>query len=52
MNRIKEMVIRKLIKVIDSMEKLEHMTGVRNYGRRFILPTIWTPKQGVDRNLL
>jgi len=31
MNRIKEMVIRKLLKVIDSMEKPEHMTGVRNY---------------------
>lgn len=31
MNRIKEMAIQKLIKVIDSMEKIEHIRGVRNY---------------------
>ena len=31
MNRIKEMVARKLFKVIDSMEKPEHMMAVRRY---------------------
>ncbi len=31
MNRLKEMVVRKLLKVIDSMEKVEHMEGVRRY---------------------
>jgi len=31
MNRIKEMVARKLFKVIDSMEKPEHMIAVRRY---------------------
>lgn len=31
MNRVKEMAIRKLLKVIDSMEKPEHIKGVRNY---------------------
>jgi hypothetical protein len=31
MNRVKEMVIQKLFKVIDSMDKVEHIYGVRNY---------------------
>ena len=31
MNRLKEMVIQKLFKVIDSMSKIEHIKGVRNY---------------------
>jgi hypothetical protein len=31
MNRIKEMVARKLFKVIDSMETPEHMMAVRRY---------------------
>jgi hypothetical protein len=31
MNRIKEMVARKLFKVIDSMETPEHMIAVRRY---------------------
>lgn len=31
MNRLKEMVIEKLLRVIDSMEKPEHMNGVRRY---------------------
>ena len=31
MNKIKEMAISKLLKVIDSMEKIEHVEGVRNY---------------------
>ena len=31
MNRGLEMVIQKLFKVIDSMEKIEHIIGVRNY---------------------
>lgn len=31
MNKIKEMAISKLLKVIDSMEKIEHVDGVRKY---------------------
>lgn len=31
MNRIKEMVVTKLFKVIDSMQKPEHMLAVRRY---------------------
>jgi len=31
MNRIKEMVVTKLFKVIDSMETPEHMMAVRRY---------------------
>ena len=31
MNRIKEMVVTKLFKVIDSMETPEHMIAVRRY---------------------
>lgn len=31
MNRVKEAVIQKLFKVIDSMDKVEHIYGVRNY---------------------
>jgi hypothetical protein len=31
MNRIKEMVITKLLAVIDSMDKEEHINGVRRY---------------------
>jgi len=31
MNRFKEMVAKKLLRVIDSMEKVEHMEGVRRY---------------------
>lgn len=31
MNRMIEMILEKLIKVIDSMEKPEHIVGVRNY---------------------
>jgi hypothetical protein len=31
MNRFKEMVARKLFKVIDSIEKIEHIEGVRRY---------------------
>ena len=31
MNRGFEMVIQKLFKVIDSMEKVDHIIGVRNY---------------------
>lgn len=31
MNRSFTMVIEKLFKVIDSMDNLEHMVGVRNY---------------------
>jgi hypothetical protein len=31
MNRVKEAVIQKLFKVIDSMDKAEHIYGVRNY---------------------
>lgn len=31
MNRGLEMVIQKLFKVIDSMEKVDHILGVRNY---------------------
>ena len=31
MNRGLEMVIQKLFRVIDSMEKVDHIIGVRNY---------------------
>lgn len=31
MNKIKEMAISKLLKVIDSMENAEHVEGVRKY---------------------
>lgn len=31
MNRYKRMVMEKLLKVIDSMDKPEHMNGVRRY---------------------
>jgi hypothetical protein len=31
MNRSFTMVVEKLFKVIDSMDNLEHMVGVRNY---------------------
>ena len=31
MDRLKEIIIQKLFKVIDSMSKVEHIKGVRNY---------------------
>tara|TARA_B110000858_G_C17803469_1_gene476535 strand:+ start:3402 stop:3581 length:180 start_codon:yes stop_codon:yes gene_type:complete len=31
MDRLKEIIIEKLFKVIDSMSKIEHIKGVRNY---------------------
>lgn len=31
MNRLKEIAIQKLFKVIDSIEKPEHIVGVRSY---------------------